>query len=285
MALSAKMLKSTAASIAPAVTAIFTLPLIQGRLPIEWRVAHVIPIPTSEQLPSPTNYRPVPLLSIARKSMCNSSTWQFSGLPLSLLNNGAFLKKSTTGALYTISNICMAYGSWSRKGCLLCNLTKAFDKVPHLPLLQTLAEFGYDYDYQRSQFVVVNGERWKCPNCHLLSTSRICASLHHLLGWNNTTSTSWWISFIALCWWHFTVSQNTSSSGLSTSATGYCYSGSMTTMNATKCKYMVLLRKHHPISPTHHLAICGTPIESVFELKYLGESLLFILEISYTTDI
>ena len=42
------------------------------------------------------------------------------------------------------------------------------DKVPHLPLLQTLAECGinahllnwlYDYLSQRSQFVVVNGER------------------------------------------------------------------------------------------------------------------------------
>ena len=42
------------------------------------------------------------------------------------------------------------------------------DKVPHLPLLQTLAERGinahllnwlYDYLSQRSQFVVVNGER------------------------------------------------------------------------------------------------------------------------------
>jgi len=64
--ISARMLKSTAASIAPAVTAIFNLSLIQGGLPMEWKVAQVIPIPTSEQLSNP-NYRPISLLSILSK--------------------------------------------------------------------------------------------------------------------------------------------------------------------------------------------------------------------------
>ena len=29
-------------------------------------------------------------------------------------------------------------------------------------------------------------------------------------------------------------------------------------------------KKHHPIDPSHHLAIQGAPIERVFNLKYLG---------------
>ena len=41
-------------------------------------------------------------------------------------------------------------------------------------------------------------------------------------------------------------------------------------LNVTKCKYMVLTRKHHPIDHSHHLAIQGAPIERVFEFKYLG---------------
>ena len=39
-------------------------------------------------------------------------------------------------------------------------------------------------------------------------------------------------------------------------------------MNVTKCKYMGLSSKHHPIYPSHHLAINGAPIE------YLGVYLL-----------
>ena len=37
--ISTRMLKSTAASIAPAVMAIVNLSLIQGQLPMEWKVA------------------------------------------------------------------------------------------------------------------------------------------------------------------------------------------------------------------------------------------------------
>ena len=36
-------------------------------------------------------------------------------------------------------------------------------------------------------------------------------------------------------------------------------------LNVTKCKYIVLTMKHHPIDPSHPLAIQGAPIERVFE--------------------
>ena len=48
--LSAKMLKGTAASIAPAVTKLFNISLRQVELPSEWKHALIIPIPkTSER--------------------------------------------------------------------------------------------------------------------------------------------------------------------------------------------------------------------------------------------
>ncbi len=96
--ISARMLKSTAASIAPAVMAIFNLSLIQGQLPMEWKVAQVIPIPKSEQLSNPTNYRPISLLSILSKLLERY-------VQTHLLNHFHFSKgKSTTGALLSATH-------------------------------------------------------------------------------------------------------------------------------------------------------------------------------------
>ena len=60
------MIKSTAASIAPAVTNPFNLSLSLGRVPSEWnsRSACVTPVPKSSKFSDPANYRPVSLLSI-----------------------------------------------------------------------------------------------------------------------------------------------------------------------------------------------------------------------------
>jgi len=65
--LSGRMLKSTATSIAPAITRLFNLSLRTGRLPVEWKVAQVIPIPKSSDASDPANYRPVSLLSVLSK--------------------------------------------------------------------------------------------------------------------------------------------------------------------------------------------------------------------------
>ena len=63
----ARMLKSTAASIAPAVTNLFNLSLRLGRVPSEWKSARVTPVPKSSKFSDPANYRPVSLLSILSK--------------------------------------------------------------------------------------------------------------------------------------------------------------------------------------------------------------------------
>ena len=65
--LSAKMLKATATSIAPAITSLFNLSLTQGQLPAEWKLACIMPIPKSEDKSNPANYRPISLLSILSK--------------------------------------------------------------------------------------------------------------------------------------------------------------------------------------------------------------------------
>ena len=60
--ISATMLKHTATSIAPSVTALFNLSIQTGQVPAEWNKSQVIPIAKSSEQASPSNYRPISLL-------------------------------------------------------------------------------------------------------------------------------------------------------------------------------------------------------------------------------
>ena len=65
--ISAKMLKETTMSITPAVTKLFNISIRLGKLPDEWKIARVIPIPKLGNHSDPGNYRPMSLLSILSK--------------------------------------------------------------------------------------------------------------------------------------------------------------------------------------------------------------------------
>ena len=65
--ISGRMLKSTACSIAPSLTKLFNLSLTTGTLPSQWKKSLIVPIPKSQELSSPSNYRPISLLPIISK--------------------------------------------------------------------------------------------------------------------------------------------------------------------------------------------------------------------------
>ena len=256
-------------------------------------MAQVIPIPKSEQLSNPTNYRPISLLSILSKLLERYVQTHLLNhfedySPLSAQQWGFSKGKSTTGALLSTTHAWhMALEAGEDVCCVFLDLTKAFGKVPHSPLSQTLADRGinahllnwlYDYLSQRSQYVVVNGERSKCSNvisgvpqgsvlgpllfiiyldgitklplhdgsCLLLYADdillyrRIQHQEDYLLLQQDIATLELWLQQKYL------------------------------QLNVAKCKYMVLTRKHHPIDPSHPLAIQGAPIERAFEFKYLG---------------
>ncbi len=62
--ISAKMLKATAETITPML---FNLSIKNCELPYDWKLAHVTPIPKSNDKSDPLNYRPISLLSILVK--------------------------------------------------------------------------------------------------------------------------------------------------------------------------------------------------------------------------
>ena len=63
----ASMLKNTASSIAPIVTKLFNLSIQSGQIPTEWKQSLVVPIPKASNKSSPSNYRPISLLSVLSK--------------------------------------------------------------------------------------------------------------------------------------------------------------------------------------------------------------------------
>ena len=65
--ISARMLKSTAFSIAPSLTKLFNQSISSGILPLSWKKSLVVPIPKNKELSNPSNYRPISLLPIVSK--------------------------------------------------------------------------------------------------------------------------------------------------------------------------------------------------------------------------
>ena len=170
--ISGKMLKSTAPSITPVLTKLFNLSMRTGIVPTAWKTSAVVPVPKGTISAEPANYRPISLLSICDKILerhvCKLLTaYLASSSPLSSNQWGFTPKKSTVTALLS------ALHDWHQhleKGTEVCavffDLRKAFDTVPHYPLLCKLEKLGIDcylqrwicnYLMDRTQQVVVDG--------------------------------------------------------------------------------------------------------------------------------
>ena len=171
--ISNRMLKHTAHAIAPSLTKLFNLSIRTGQVPCDWKTSSVVPIPKSSGASdSIANYRPISLLSVVSKLLerhiSNSVSKHLSEhCPLSPCQWGFTPGKSTVSALLSATD------HWYRlleSGAEVCaiffDLKKAFDSVPHRPLLNKLQDMGLndhlvrwisDYLTDRKQFVVTNG--------------------------------------------------------------------------------------------------------------------------------
>ena len=153
---------------------LFNLFIKSCSLPSSWKTSRVVPIPKAScNNSSPSNYRPISLLSITSKLLeriiyRRITTFLDSTYPLADNQWGFLPGRSTTYALLS------AVHDWLDRmerghtmGAVFFDLTKAFDSVPHRQLIYTLRTIGLDnylvswianYLTNRTQSVVLNGE-------------------------------------------------------------------------------------------------------------------------------
>ena len=166
------MLKNTAISVSPLLTHLFNLSISTGSVPSAWKLSRVIPIFKSGDRQSASNYRPISLQPIIGKlleRLIHQNILQHLRINniLTPRQFGFLPQSSTSDALTT------ALHDWyltleKRKdiAVALFDLTKAFDRVPHGPLLLKLRSVGItgpllswlrSYLADRTQVVAVQG--------------------------------------------------------------------------------------------------------------------------------
>ena len=136
------MLKSTASSISLPLSIIFNSSISTGVLPSEWKNSFVIPIPkTSTPSSSPSDYRPISLLSLVSKIMeRHIFNYVFDHITThNVLSNQQFGFRpgfSTESALLSVTQSWFNILDAQHSVCaVFFDLKKAFDSVPHIPLL------------------------------------------------------------------------------------------------------------------------------------------------------
>ena len=171
--ISAQMLHNTALSIALPLSLIFNSSISSCSFPKDWKNALFVPVPKStSNPPSPKNFRPISLLPIVSKIFERhvfNFLYDFC-LSNNLLSNsqyGFHPGFSTETALISVVNSWFSALDSHKSVCaVFFDLSKAFDSVPHKPLLDTLSSLNIpshlllwfnSYLSYRTQQVIVNG--------------------------------------------------------------------------------------------------------------------------------
>ena len=166
-----QILKPLASFIAPSLSALFNKSISECALPQEWKLANVTPIPKSNRMSEETNYRPISLLSVTSK-ICEKfvSSILFDHLDehniLSDSQWGFREGRSTCNALLDITHTWHCHLNDGKEVAIVFfDYAKAFDSIPHAPLLSVLSNIGLHhhiiqwlsaYLTNRRQRVIVN---------------------------------------------------------------------------------------------------------------------------------
>ncbi|XP_072046304.1 uncharacterized protein [Amphiura filiformis] len=145
--ISGRMLKMCAHSIAPVLARIFSMSAALGKLPIGWKIAHVVPVYKKGDRSTLSNYRPIALTSVVGKML---EALVCDELRSHLLTNGLMFEnqhgfspgKSCTTAL------CEATTEWlgaldrrtnptARIDLISVDYSRAFDSISHHVLIKS----------------------------------------------------------------------------------------------------------------------------------------------------
>ena len=175
----ARFLKDMANDPAPLLTLIYQTSLQQGRIPDEWRKALITPIYKNGDRSCSANYRPILLTCIVCKTLEHIiSTSIYNHLDeydiLCPEQYGFRRRRSCeTQLISTVHDLVTALNNAEQVDAILLDLSKAFDKVPHIRFCHKLSYYGIaghtlewieNFLSGRSQQVILNGEcSESCP--------------------------------------------------------------------------------------------------------------------------
>lgn len=165
-------LKQCSKQLTAPLTIIFNLSLSLGQFPTIWKVAHVVPIPKSQNLSSVDNYRPISILcamgKLFERILIKKLYWFFK--PYIIPEQHGFLPKKSTATNLTsfTDDVLIALDRGHEVHAIYTDFSKAFDVVDHQVLLRKLMLLGIhgsllrwfeSYLRNRSQIVVTGGYR------------------------------------------------------------------------------------------------------------------------------
>ena len=304
--ISAQMLKSTAHSITPSVTQLFNLSITAGIFPDKWKHSYIVPIPKSNDHTSPTNYRPISLLSILSKLLERHiygiiTEHLESHRPLAASQWGFQAGKSTTTALLsTTHNILNLLEAGNEVCTMFFDFRKAFDSVPHRKLIDKMQDLGLNehillwvksYLTDRSQKVIVNGKASDpTPVLSGVPQGSVIGPLLFLiyidgvmnLPLSEKSNLILYADDILLyraikCESDYSVLQD------DINTINYWVEENHMQFNTAKCKYMLISHKRHKTTSPTALTIASHQIDKVESFKYLG--LLFTSDLSWSKHI
>ena len=268
----ARLLKETAAQIAPSLCSLFNKSLRIGVVPDDWKLANVVPVYKHGEKAEVENYRPISLLSLISKTLerCVFNNIKHHAYEqINPCQNGFVPKKSCiTQLIEVLDHIGRDLDRGKQIDVLYLDMSKAFDKVSHAKLLHRLREFGFggsilkwfgSYLTNRYQQTTVLGATSRpLPVTSGVPQGSILGPLLFLL-YENHLSNSVTNSRIAI----FaddtkifkTINSISDASALQNDLSNFQESSSSINLelNNTKCKVLRVTRKHNKITYPYKL--------------------------------
>lgn len=195
--------------------------------------------------------------------------------------------RSTMSALIKVVDDCSQALDHGHEVCIVFfDVCKAFDTVPHLPLLQTLDKLGLDkylfrwirnYLLQRTQYVAIDGcESQSLPAISGVPQGSVLGPLPFICYVNEVTSVVSSESEVNLfaddiVLYHIITSPSDYMHlQQDIDALSLCVMDKQLQFNATKCRQMLISRKRSHSLTLPNLYINATALLQVSEYKYLG---------------